>query len=134
MFSSDQIDAIAVVGLNFFTQGHMQEAEVVFRGLIALDPDVFYGYAGLGALMLAQEPPNLSEARRNLEKAAALRPDNPAVHANLGEVLLRQSDFQGAAVEFDRALELDPELVDGGANRARALILGLQEYVAEAAP
>jgi Tfp pilus assembly protein PilF len=46
------------------------------------------------------------------------------VHANLGETLLRQAKFDAAA-EFEKALKLDPQERDPGANRARAIVQGM---------
>ena len=79
----------------------------IFNGLVALDSHVYYGYAGLGALTLAEE--KLDEASRWLTRAAELNPEDPTVHANLGEALLRQASVEEAAEEFQKALSLDPD-------------------------
>jgi len=126
-----QLQALAALGYNLYQQGKLKEAETLFRGLVATSDKSWYGYAGLGAVALAKQPADLTTAQQNLEKAATLNPKDPTVQANLGEVLLRQAKFDEAAKQFKRALELDPQQKDPGANRARAIISGLNTVMAE---
>ena len=123
-FSQESLEAMAVLGFNLFEQGKNEDAKTVFRGLIALDSTQFFGYAGLGALALAEE--KSEEAVGYLETAAELNPNDPTIQANFGEALLRQARFEEAATHFEKALELDPDEVDGGANRARAILEGME--------
>ena len=53
------------------------------------------------------------------------------VQANLGEVLLRQGKLEEAKKHLERAFQLDPGHNDPGANRARALVSGLDMIVKE---
>ena len=122
--AKQEIEAIASLGFQLYEQGKVADAESIFNGLVALDSHVYYGYAGLGALALAEE--KLDEATRWLTRAAELNPEDPTVHANLGEALLRQARVEEAAAEFHRALDLDPEAKDVGANRARAILNGMR--------
>jgi Flp pilus assembly protein TadD len=124
-----EIEAIAALGFQLYEQGKVADAESIFNGLIALDSHVYYGYAGLGALALAEE--KLEEALRWLTRAAELNPEDPTVHANLGEALLRQSRIEEAAAEFQKALELDPQQANAGANRARAILNGMRSIIQE---
>ena len=124
-----EIDAIAALGFQLYEQGKGKDAEALFNGLIALDSQVYYGYAGLGAMALAEE--KLDEAVRCLTRATDLNPNDPTVHANLGEAYLRQAKFSEAAAEFQKALQLDPNETDLGANRARAILSGMQIVVGE---
>src|SRR6185312_1790838 len=128
--TNEQLDAIASLGSNLYEQGKVAEARTMFEGLIAV-ANSFYGYAGMGAICLAQEPPQLEEALGYLKMAAELKPTDPSVHANLGEVLLRQAKFSEAAAEFQKSMALDPEKRDAGANRARALISALNTVTGE---
>ncbi len=125
----EQIQAMAALGINLYEQGQNRNAESIFQGLIALDQTSFYGYAGMGALALSEE--RLDEALVYLRKAAELQPKDPTVHANLGETLLRQAKFSDAATEFEKALNLDPDQRDPGANRARAILQGMQVVISE---
>ena len=125
--ASQEIEAIAMLGFQLYEQGKVADAETIFNGLVALDSHVYYGYAGLGALTLAEE--KLDEALRWLTRAAELNPNDPTVHANLGEALLRQTRVEEAAEEFQKALSLDPGATDPGANRARAILNGMRSVL-----
>ena len=127
--SKNQLAAIAALGFRFYEQGSLRDARTVFDGLVVLDPNLYFGHAGLGALALRDE--KLDEAVLHLRRAAELQPEDPAVRANLGEALLRRAEFTEAAHEFDQALSLDPNHRDPGANRARAILQGMNLVVSE---
>jgi len=122
--ANQEMEALALLGFQLYEQGKAADAESIFNGLIALDSQLYYGYAGLGALSLAQE--KLDEALRWLARAVELNPEDPTVHANLGEAFLRRAKFEEAAGEFQKALALDPAACDPGANRARAMLNGMR--------
>lgn len=129
--SDTQIQALAALGYNQYQEGKLDDAEALFRGVSALDPNSYFGYAGLGAIALAKRPPDLDSAYSNLSKAAELRPTDASVQANLGEVLLRQGKIDEAKVHLEKAFQLDPGHNDPGANRARAIVGGLDMIVKE---
>jgi tetratricopeptide (TPR) repeat protein len=128
LLTDDQVEYLASVGYRLYEQGKIDDARTIFQGLIAAN-DSYYGCAGLGAIALGQRPPLLEEAYANLTKAAELNPNDATVQANIGEMLLRQAKFEEAAPAFRKALDLDPEKKDRGANRARAMI-GTLGYLA----
>jgi Flp pilus assembly protein TadD len=132
ILTTQQIEGFASLGYNLYQQGKLDDARKMFEGLTAVAPDSYYGFAGLGALALAKEPPDLSTALTNLQKASQLSPNSPSVHANLGETLLRMGKLQESAAEYRKAIDLDPEKKDPGANRARTIILGLKVVTEEA--
>ena len=127
--SKAELDAIEVLGFQLYQQGRNREADTIFGGLIALNSRMYKGYAGKGALALAEL--RLDEALTWLKQALERNPDDPTVHANLGETLLRLNRFDEAAAHFERALALDPEETDDGANRARAILAGMRAIVRE---
>ena len=127
--SKPELDAIEVLGFELYQQGQFQQAEAIFNGLIALDERSYRGYAGMGALALADE--KLEEAAGWLVQALELDARDPTVHANLGETWLKLGRFDQAAAEFEQALALDPEQRDLGANRARAILSGMKTMIEE---
>jgi Flp pilus assembly protein TadD len=129
--TDNQIQAIAAVGYNLYQQGKLTDAEVVFRGLISTNKNSPYGYAGLGAVAMAKRPADLAAAHENISKAAELAPNDATIQSNLGEVLLRQGKFDVASKQFQKALKLDPDSKDPGANRARAILTGLTAVATE---
>jgi len=126
ILTEQQVQGFASLGYNLYEQGKFDDAQKVFLGLTAVDPTSAFGFAGLGAIALAKQPPELDTAIVNLKKAAELDAKNPTIHANLGEALLRKAQLQEAAAEFHKAMDLDPEKKDAGANRARAIVSGLK--------
>jgi tetratricopeptide (TPR) repeat protein len=124
-----ELDAIEVLGFELWQQGRNREAEAIFDGLIVLNKQMYQGYAGKGALALADE--RLEEAASWLTQAAERNTGDPTVHANLGETLLRLGRFEEAAAELEKALSLDPEAVDPAANRARAILAGMKIVMRE---
>jgi tetratricopeptide (TPR) repeat protein len=127
-----ELDAIEVLGFQLYEQGRTREADAIFEGLILLNDRMYQGYAGRGALALAEE--RLEEALTWLTQAAERNEGDPTVHANLGETLLRLGRFEEAAGQLEKALALDPEENDPAANRARAILAGMREIVREAEP
>jgi tetratricopeptide (TPR) repeat protein len=129
--SEIKVQALAALGYNHYQQGKLKEAETLFRGVTALDHNSYYGYAGLGAVALAQTQPDLDGAFANLSKAAELNPNDATVQANLGETLLRQGKIKEAKSHLEKAFQLDPGHNDAGANRGRAIIGGLNMIMKE---
>ena len=64
-------------------------------------------YVGLSAMQTTQEV----LAKERFERAAALVPQEPAVWANLGLLLLRQQDLDQATQRLTRAALLAPDSV-----------------------
>lgn len=128
-FDNDDLETIAQLGADLFDQGRYKEATTIFSGLTALDPDYYKGYAGMGVIALAQEPPMLDDAAAFLEKACSLQDSDPSTYSALGEAYLRLGKYEDAANILQRAMELDPNEEDPGAERARAIVEGLEELI-----
>jgi tetratricopeptide (TPR) repeat protein len=129
--SDTQIQALAALGYNAYQQGKLDDAETLFRGVVALQDSSYLGHAGLGAIALAKRPPDLDTAFTHLSRAAELNPNDASVQANLGEVLLRQGKVEEAKKHLEAAFKLDPGHNDPGANRARAIVGGLDMLIRE---
>jgi tetratricopeptide (TPR) repeat protein len=124
-----ELHAIEVLGFQLYEQGRTAEAQAIFQGLIALDRRMYQGYAGMGALALAEQ--KLEQAADWLMQAVERNANDPTVQANLGETLLRLGRFEPAAAAFEKTLQLDPERKDPGANRARAIVSGMKLIIQE---
>ena len=129
--SEVQVKAIASLGANLYQQGRFKDAATMFRGVVALDHKNYLGYAGLGAIAMASNPPDLNTAYTNLSKAVELNPNDATTQANLGEVLLKQGKLEEAKPHLEKAFQLDPGRSDPGANRARAIVVGLDMIIKE---
>jgi tetratricopeptide (TPR) repeat protein len=62
-----ELNAIEVLGFQLYEQGRTADAQTIFEGLIALDRRMYQGYAGMGALALAEQ--KLDEAVEWLTQA-----------------------------------------------------------------
>lgn len=111
----------------YYQQGNLDKARTIFEGLVELDPDSADAHSALGALLtLKQED---EEAIGHLEAAVALNPRQIAPYVNLGEIFIRQQRLEEAVANLRKAIELDPNERDSGANRARAMVLGIYEII-----
>lgn len=84
------------------------EAETDFLKALELERDQPYVLNYLGYSWVEQGI-NLDQARKMIEKAASLRPDDGAVVDSLGWVLYRLGDYPAAVRNLERAVELRPE-------------------------
>ncbi len=78
------------------------------RKLIEVRPDHAHAYNALG-YSLAERNTRLSEARKLIEKALELAPDDYFIVDSLGWVLYREGDLRGAAEQLRRAYNGRPD-------------------------
>ena len=115
------------VGAMYYQQGNLDKARTIFEGLVELDPDSADAHSALGALLtLKQED---AQAIEHLQAAVALNPRQIAPYVNLGEIFIRQQRLEEAVENLKKAIELDPNEKDSGANRARAMVLGIYQII-----
>jgi len=123
--TKSDVVTVGTAGYQFLEQGQMEKARNAFSALIQLVPKMCIGYAGLGAVALAER--NLDEALTLLAKAVTIFRGDPSICANLGEVMLRLGQPGEAAVVLRCAVQLDPGGRNPAANRARAMLAGIEE-------
>lgn len=97
-------------------QASLNQAVVLFKQAIALDPNYAAPWAGLSISYIGladayQAPKDLLPAMREAaEKAIALDPGNAEAHAQLGSLLgTYVRDYPAARREVERAVVLDPD-------------------------
>jgi tetratricopeptide (TPR) repeat protein len=83
-------------------------AEKNLRKLIQVKPDHAHAYNALG-YSFAERNLHLPEARKLIEKALELAPEDHFIIDSLGWVLYREGDLKGAAVQLRRAYEGRPD-------------------------
>lgn len=115
------------VGGLHYQQGNLEKARTIFEGLVELDPDNADARSALGALLTLQQEDDL--AVEHLKRAVELAPEEIAPYVNLGEVSIRQQRIEDALANLKKAIELDPDELDSGANRARAMVLGIYQVI-----
>ena len=125
--SPEEFSEMGRVGAMFYQQGNLDKARTIFEGLVELDPQSADAHSALGALLTLQQEDEL--AVEHLTKAVELNPRQIAPFVNLGEVYIRQQKLEAAVANLKKAIELDPDEKDSGANRARAMVLGIYQVI-----
>lgn len=87
--------------------GQLEQAETVYRKIIADYPDDAKALTALG--LLYREQREFDMARELLEKAVQVRPDSAHAHLWLGAFLRDLNEFDQACVAYRKAAELDPD-------------------------
>ena len=96
-------------GINFLKEGDPNLAATNFDEVIKRDSlswIAFY-YRGICYKNLGR----FEEARKDLLHAKSINPKHPAVYVELGELYHIQNVFNNATDEYEKAIELDPHLV-----------------------
>jgi Flp pilus assembly protein TadD len=123
----DQWTALLLTGHNFVRQGRLQDATKIFEGLAVIDTQNPYIQGILGSIYQKQEKYPLALIRYN--RALALYPNDVQALANRGEIQLKLGNFEKAAEDLKRAIELDPGKKHPAANRARLLVAIVKEAI-----
>lgn len=97
------------------------EAETMYRGVLATDPESVRALLGLGRALHALGRDD--EAERVVRSAVALDPDEPGGYHLLVDILCDTENGRAALAAAVRALALDPHSVLSHHQYARALLL-----------
>ena len=92
----DDADVLNLLGLVYFKTNAFPEAEVIYRRLIAENPNVFILHSNLGLILFKQGKND--DAEQFLRRAIDLRPNYAKSHLYLG-LLYRQKKKYGLALE-----------------------------------
>ena len=99
--------------------GRLEEAEVIYRRMLEIDPAHFDARHMLGVVHL-QRGEHIA-ALRNIEAALAVNPAVAAAHNNRGTALTALGRLDDAAECYGRAVALAPDYVDAVVNRGNTL-------------
>jgi tetratricopeptide (TPR) repeat protein len=93
--------------LELHRQNRLDEAEKLYRKLLALDNGNADVFNLLGALFLQKGKPQ--KAATFLKKAIAQAPKNASFHSNLAKAQLSSNEIDKAIEAYERSLELEPD-------------------------
>jgi len=101
-----------------WTRQNIEFARQMFERAIKLDPGFAGAWAGLATAHVhlfswRGREPDLDNARKASSRALELDPELAEAHVAAGQGLSMEQRYAEAAVEFERAIELDPALFDG---------------------
>ena len=110
---------LLVLGVRTFMQClSYQDAEVLWRDTLALNPKAWIAHNNLGLIL--QKRGGRDAAREHYQKAIALQPDAPQPFSNLGMALAEQGRFEEAVEALRRAIEIDSSYFEARYNLATA--------------
>ena len=120
-----QLYEIAKQGYQLFSSGKLDEAEIIYSGLVAADPFDSVFHCHLGAVYFRKGEPDKAFE----EYSAALRFNiaNVDALAGRGEIYLQRGELNEGIEDLRKAIENDPEAKRDSTQRARALLLSLRE-------
>ena len=101
------------------SQGKLQEAEALYRELIAAGTNNHIVYGNLAAICGMQG--RFDELIELLGKTIQLKPNYPDAHNNLGNALKEQGELTAAIAAYKQALALNPNYPDAHNNLGIAL-------------
>ena len=84
------------------------DARVAIMKAVDLAPRLLAAHSDLGNSYLFGEPKDFAKSLEQMQRAAALAPNEPFVHDLLGDVYRAQNDLDRARAEYTRGHELDP--------------------------
>lgn len=100
--------------------GRLSEAEAICRQLLRETPGDPQAIYLLGVIALDAGQPGIALAF--LRKARAARPDDPAIHEQVGAALFSRMAYQDSITSYEEALRLDPRRVRAWNGIASALL------------
>lgn len=122
-----ELNAIIATGVLLYQESRLKEAEDLLRGAVLLNNHNALAHSALGTVLMAQGKDD--EAIIELTEAINIDSTDIAAYVNRGEVYLKQADFQLASEDLRKSIELDPEQIDPAANRARAIVIAINEKI-----
>ena len=101
-------------------EGKLEEAEINYRKVLALNPDHIVAHGNLGLILLKLG--RLEEAELSYKKAIKLNPEYSVAHNNLGSLLYDLGRLVQAEESYKKALEFKSDFVEGHYNLATILL------------
>ena len=123
--------ALYYIGLSLSGQGQFAQAEAAYRHALTINPTDARVWNCLADLLYEklQRP---AEGVRCLEQALKINPDHQQSWSNLATMVGRMGRHQQALIYADRAIALDPKLVEAHLHKATAAkALGKMDVVRE---
>ncbi|MGA9522942.1 MAG: tetratricopeptide repeat protein [Myxococcaceae bacterium] len=115
----EEAKAIAQVGCEMAAAGRLEEARVIFEGLLDGNPNDSAVLAALGTVY--QKLGRSDDALSVYDSAVNHDPRNPVALGNRGELKLRAGDRNGFS-DLARAIEADPHGETQAGRRAKSLV------------
>ena len=103
-YSSEELFAVASQGYTLFLNGKVRDAQVVFEGLVAIDPRNDYYYRALGVVYHRQG--DAERALRQFSHAITVAPRSSAAYVNRAEVHISRREREKALKDLEAAIRV----------------------------
>jgi protein O-GlcNAc transferase len=117
--SSESVAAAFQQGLALHQQGRLDEAEALYRSVLATEAAHFGALHLTGLIHFQRGQP--AAAVEWIERAIAVNPGVSDAHSNLGLALQQMRRIDAALASYERALQLKPDSPEALNNRGNAL-------------
>lgn len=125
----EEAKAIAQVGCDLAAAGRLDEARIIFEGLVVGNPKDSASCAALGTVY--QKLGRIDDAVAQYSAAIANDARNPIALANRGELRLKAGDRSGFT-DLAHAVEADPHGETAAGRRARSLVKAITMMAVQA--
>ena len=112
------------LGYSYLDQGRLDDAQAIFEGLVALDPNEPYFLMASGSV--AQRQIRYEEAEQWFTACLQIDSRNLVARTNRGEVRLHMKKIKNAAKDLITVVSLDPESKQNITKRAQGLLSEIQ--------
>jgi tetratricopeptide (TPR) repeat protein len=118
-YSAEELYFIAQHGYTLFLNGKIEDAQVVFEGLVAIDPRNDYYYRALGVVYHRRG--DAERAIVQFSNAIKVSPRSVSAYVNRAEVHISRRDFTSALDDLDKGIRISRDPDDPITRKARAL-------------
>ena len=125
--TEEDLNALMFAGYELFNQGNYDDSQVIFKGLEALGHSDPFISTALGTLAARED--DLETAETYFNNAIETDPEDVVALTNRAELYLKRNQFQQAAEDLQRAIELDAEESSALGSRARVLAMVTHELM-----
>lgn len=123
----DSQNKLAHLGYRLLTSGKLEDAKLVFEGLVALNPYEPYFLVAAGSV--AQQQDRYDDAEHWYSRALDRDANHVVARANRGEVRVMLANIEGATEDLMEAVKLDPQAKEPNTARARGLLLEIKRQL-----
>jgi tetratricopeptide (TPR) repeat protein len=88
-------------------QGDLEDADRLYKGLLAVDPNWVTAYNSLGYIKMEQE--HFTEAEEHFKKYRYIAPDQANPRDSLGELYITTGRYEDAEATLEQAIEIKPD-------------------------
>jgi tetratricopeptide (TPR) repeat protein len=127
---ADSQTKIVQMGHRLLSSGKLDDAKLIFEGLVALNP--YEPYYLLAAGGVAQQQERWEDAEQWYSRCLAYDDKNVVAYANRGEVRVMLENIDGAAEDLVNAVKNDPEAKEPTTQRAKGLLVEIKRQLDKA--